>query len=383
MVCPSRICSQLFILLIGLNTNCCNSAAVVKPVYFGEKWLKDIIFYPGRRTWLEARDVCWSLGGIAIAPSWKKLIWYIRTRAIRENWPPSENLWLGQYKVSNSSAWFMDKKNCEEKTNNFPGHLVSEEQCAVINMSMASHNDPFMMYASPCNLSYAFACSFYLDKNIPKGVGVYLNTEMVESGDFKVKYDSVFNETECAALSFNVSSTFQCYASTFDPENGSCQAECAEFTNIPDNVTLVQSSFNKTVLLRPSHRVFVNSTTPTGSGSFQFYPSCTTDTTTASDVTTTEDQSTALCSCFCATSVNMTEETLAVVVNDIKRKLAVNVTSLSASVRRKTSAADARTSSKAMGALGLGIITSVLLAMILSDLSHFIQFFNTVFSKLH
>lgn len=55
-------------------------------VYLGDMWLKDIYLYPGRVTWLEARDICWSQGGIMPYSLWKKAMWYIWTKANKENW---------------------------------------------------------------------------------------------------------------------------------------------------------------------------------------------------------------------------------------------------------------------------------------------------------
>lgn len=79
--------------------------------------------------------------------------------------------------------------------------------------------------------------------------------------------------------------------------------------------------------------------------------------------------------------MNITMEVLNEKLNELKRKLAVNVTSLSASVRQKTSAPDARVSSTAMGAVGLGIIIFLLLALVASDLGRFFAFLKNVLLK--
>lgn len=84
------------------------------------------------------------------------------------------------------------------------------------------------------------------------GVDVHNNTEMAESGDYTEIFSNVSTEAECVIASFT--GPFQCYASTFDSATESCDVECSTLPNIPDNVTLVESSSNKTVLLRTANR---------------------------------------------------------------------------------------------------------------------------------
>jgi hypothetical protein len=83
------------------------------------------------------------------------------------------------------------------------------------------------------------------------GVDVYRNTEMAETADKTNEISNVFNETECARLAFN--QTFECYAATFDHLTGLCRSECTSFPNVPENITLVDSSTNKTLLLHRGH----------------------------------------------------------------------------------------------------------------------------------
>jgi hypothetical protein len=79
------------------------------------------------------------------------------------------------------------------------------------------------------------------------GVDVYGNTEMVEKGDYTTEIRDVYNETECANGAFH--DNFDCYAATFDHKAGSCHVECTSFPNIPENITLMESPTNKTLLL--------------------------------------------------------------------------------------------------------------------------------------
>lgn len=87
--------------------------------------------------------------------------------------------------------------------------------------------------------------------------------------------------------------------------------------------------------------------------------------------TTSDDKA---CLCVCAAFVNITKKVLGEKLNELKRKLAVNVTSLSSFVRQKISAPDARVSSAAMGAVGLSVVISLLLALVASDLCRFVAF---------
>jgi hypothetical protein len=52
----------------------------------GSGWQNDYILYPEKKTWLEARDVCMSIGGALQFAKWSNVNWYIKTKAERYGW---------------------------------------------------------------------------------------------------------------------------------------------------------------------------------------------------------------------------------------------------------------------------------------------------------
>lgn len=71
-------------------------------------------------------------------------------------------------------------------------------------------------------------------------------SEVVERGTHQKSWENV-TITECAENSFSI---FVCFAATYYPETGICIAECTDMDIVSENVTLVNSSINSTVLLR-------------------------------------------------------------------------------------------------------------------------------------
>jgi hypothetical protein len=85
------------------------------------------------------------------------------------------------------------------------------------------------------------------------------------------------------------------------------------------------------------------------------------------------------CSCVCPTdSHNITDAELEQKLTEIKKKLTVNKTSLSSTVRKKTSAPDGRISSVSMGAVGVGVIVLISMAIVAADLCYFISFLRSL-----
>lgn len=74
------------------------------------------------------------------------------------------------------------------------------------------------------------------------------------------------------------------------------------------------------------------------------------------------------CLCACSMVSNITMEGLQQKISQIKKNLTVNKTSLSSSLRKKTSASDERQSSAGLGILGMCIIIGTLFALIASDM---------------
>ena len=70
--------------------------------------------------------------------------------------------------------------------------------------------------------------------------------EVVEKGSVRHSYNSSSAE-ECAITVF---STLVCYAATYYPELELCEADCTVMDNILDNVTLISTTINATVILR-------------------------------------------------------------------------------------------------------------------------------------
>jgi hypothetical protein len=100
------------------------------------------------------------------------LLKYPRTLFSRS---PENHLWMGRIKAANSQIWYQDRPHCPEKFHTLPGELYERQQCAVINMSMTVFNDPYMVYATSCNETFNFACTFHIG-TVPEGnVGRFLD----------------------------------------------------------------------------------------------------------------------------------------------------------------------------------------------------------------
>jgi hypothetical protein len=52
----------------------------------GTNYLNDYIVYWEQKTWLEARDVCMSIGGALQFTKWSSVNWYIKTKSGRQGW---------------------------------------------------------------------------------------------------------------------------------------------------------------------------------------------------------------------------------------------------------------------------------------------------------
>lgn len=75
---------------------------------------------------------------------------------------------------------------------------------------------------------------------------MYPMSNLAEIGTYRESWNNV-NITECAINSF---SKFFCFAAAYYPETRICNADCTNVENVPENVTLVNSVINSTVLLR-------------------------------------------------------------------------------------------------------------------------------------
>jgi hypothetical protein len=81
------------------------------------------------------------------------------------------------------------------------------------------------------------------------------------------------------------------------------------------------------------------------------------------------------CPCVCLTnSFSITDAELAQRLMDIKKKLTVNKTTLSSTVRRKTSATDERISSASMGAAGICVIIVIIMSVMAGDIGLVVRF---------
>lgn len=90
-------------------------------------------------------------------------------------------------------------------------------------------------------------------------------------------------------------------------------------------------------------------------------------------------EATSLCSCVCPTNSNdITEAELEQKLMEIKKTLTVNKTSLSSTVRKKTSAPDGRISSASMGALGICVILAISISVVASDMGYLISFIKSL-----
>lgn len=75
--------------------------------------------------------------------------------------------------------------------------------------------------------------------------------------------------------------------------------------------------------------------------------------------------------------VNITIEKLAAIVEETKKELAVNKTSLSSFVRKKTSAKDDRPSAAGIGSVGIVMLVFVSVLIIGSDLAFLQQYIRS------
>lgn len=89
-------------------------------------------------------------------------------------------------------------------------------------------------------------------------VEFYPLSALVENGSSQISWQNV-TDTECAVNSFSES---LCYAATYFPETGICVAECTDMDTVPENVTLVNSTINSTVLLRTYNRGIITNQKP-------------------------------------------------------------------------------------------------------------------------
>ncbi|XP_061184946.1 uncharacterized protein LOC133192961 [Saccostrea echinata] len=407
---------------------------MTEPFYLSAQWTNDFVVFSERKTWLDARDVCKSIDSVPQYNKWNLLNWYIKTKAIRNGWSGTDDVWLGMIKHQNSDVWNEERKYiCQEVTMKISGQNQLERQCAVLNMSSVSPNDNLMIYASSCDKSiFGFVC-LVAQGELPKGVEYYPFSEVEEKGDRRLKLNTS-SDTECAISSFSI---IYCFAATYFPEDKYCVAECTPMVNIPETVTLVNSSTNSTVLLRTFNKVLINYTEstlppstdqfpcplestaetstveiPTGGSttslqkldSTSSLPELPDDTTTSMGQTTTSDDGTKTvtqiqdettftdlskgtitqmshCStmevysgCLCTSQTgNIETNELNQKVLEIKKILTVNISSLSSTMRKKISAPDDRQSSLAMGTLGICVIVGVILALVVGDMVYIVS----------
>ncbi|XP_062586023.1 uncharacterized protein LOC134247709 [Saccostrea cucullata] len=370
------------------------SVEITRPAYHGTAWSFDYIVFSEHKTWLEAVDVCGSIKGYIQFKKYANANWYIRTKAEKKGWFVSDDVWIGLIKEQYSDLWYEVRSNCPERKG-IAGEKFEERQCAVLNMSAVSSSDKSLIYASPCDeRNFGFVCLQSLGP-IPQDVESYPNTEIAEERYISFQWN-VSSESECARNSFT---RFLCYAATYFPDDKYCVAECTELNHIKDTVSLVNSSKNSTVLLRTHSKVFINHTKSTFVSSSSKYPCITEPTIESTEASTSttqtsggssttaqysEDTSVSVSStenyseCFhiCSNNehVNITTPVLNQKVLDIKRILTLNKTFLSSTVRKKTSAADDRQSSLAMGTLGIIVIFGVIIAIISGDLVYVVKF---------
>jgi hypothetical protein len=85
------------------------------------------------------------------------------------------------------------------------------------------------------------------------------------------------------------------------------------------------------------------------------------------------------CSCVCPTnSNNITDTELEQKITDIKKQLTVNKSSLSSTLRKKTSAPDERISSVSMGAVGICVIVALSMSVVAADVGYLIRFVKSL-----
>eukprot|EP00105_Crassostrea_gigas_P021899 XP_011441213.1 PREDICTED: uncharacterized protein LOC105337960 [Crassostrea gigas] len=351
-----------------------SSYEITREAYMGQIWQNNYIVHSERKSWLDARNVCKTNGFAMQFKKWKTINQYIIIKAERKGWNASEDVWFGLIKHPNSSLWYECRKyHCVEANIVIPGQLFYERQCAVLNMSSATKSN--ILYADNCEgNAFGFACLGQYG-TVPNDVEMYPMSDLVETGTYRESWNNV-NITECAINSFSI---FFCFASTYYPETRICNAECTNVLNVPENVTLINSVINSTILLRSYNRVIINNDVtnlPPITDPDQFpcvyETSSKIESTPLSSAMSTSVYTTgpvvSHCLCICTTVSNITKEGLQQKISQIKKSLTVNKTSLSSSLRRKTSAPDERQSSAGMGVVGMFIIIGTLFALIASDL---------------
>eukprot|EP00105_Crassostrea_gigas_P042727 XP_019926875.1 PREDICTED: uncharacterized protein LOC105337962 [Crassostrea gigas] len=378
-MCFEKICVVFELIVIYGNTlTNVWGHGIIKEAYLGHSSQKLFILHSEPKTYFDAENVCKYTGMKTYSGNKDEVNLYIKIKAERLGWNTFEDLWIGFIKHSNSNVWYSTKSSdCIEKSFTIPGQLFHERQCAVLNMSEPSYSgNPNLLYADSCNgRELGFVCLKSSGK-IPKAVEFYPSSTVVENGSSRISWDNV-TDTECAVNSF---SEFFCYAATYFPETGICVAECTDMDNVPENVTLVNSTINSTVLLRTYNKVLINNTmTNLTSVSDPGQIPCLPDTQTTTGISTlasTSEQVTSQCPCTCPTTSNISTVDLQQKITQIKENLTVAKTSLSSSQRKLICAPDERPSSVTMGILGTCVIIGTLFALVGSDL--FKVFFITV-----
>nr|XP_022325995.1 uncharacterized protein LOC111125970 [Crassostrea virginica] len=350
---------------------------IVKPAYMGNIWQNTYVLHTERKNWLGALNTCHAKGINIQFNDWKYVNWYIRIKAERLGWNTTEDVWIGLIKHQDSHVWYdVRKDRCERTDVYYPGQLYHERQCAVLNMSGSVFaGNSHIIYAENCEgRQLGFACITHHGL-IPTSVEYYPMYEVVEKGSRRHSYNCSSAE-ECAITVF---STLMCYVATYYPGLELCEADCTDMDNILDNVTLVTTTINATVILRTYNKVRIEYTVtslPNISGPTD-YP-CITLTTTKTDYstssnlptsTTTTEQSSGNCHCVCPSTANMSSKDLLMQrIDEIKEELTVVKTSLSSSVRKRTSAPDERQSSATMGKVGICIIVGTLFSLVAGDI---------------
>lgn len=378
-MCFAKICVFFLLNVIFENTltNVLNHG-IIKEAYWGAVWQKTYILHADRKTFLEAKNICESNGMNMYRGTDEKVHLYIKVKAQRLGWHAFEDVWVGLMKHSNSSVWYGAKSSeWVELAITLHGQLFHERQYAVLNMSGPSHSaNSNLTYADSCNdRELGFVC-IDLHGKIPSAVEFYPLSALVENGSSQISWQNV-TDTECAVNSFSES---LCYAATYFPETGICVAECTDMDTVPENVTLVNSTINSTVLLRTYNRVLINNTmtnltSVSDPGQIPCLPDIQT-TTGISTLASTSDHVTSQCPCTCPMTSNISTEDLQQKITQIKENLTVAKTSLSSSQRKLICAPDERQSSMTMGILGTCVIIGTLFALVGSDL--FKVFFITV-----
>ncbi|XP_062586067.1 uncharacterized protein LOC134247728 [Saccostrea cucullata] len=338
------------------------------------------------------------MGGNLNTDVWKKPNKYIRTKAIENQWVPSNDFWVGMIKGPNSDMWYHDKyvEKCQMPTDNttFSGQSYSNLQCAAFNMSIISSSDTSkVIYATSCDTRLGFVCRIQYGKFPEIGVEYYIGSEISRTGIQNMNQiaENSTSKESCATKAFD--KTFWCFAATFDPVKEECVTECSKYPLLQNNISLVSSS-NKTVLLRKHSQVLVNvrkSNNNASDATDTLHNVCidnlllnftskqasnsmerTTHVTT--ELQNTSQEMTSECDCLCSENQqNITAETLDKILKEIKRNLTVIKRNLSSTIRKMSSASDDRELSVTMGALGVGVIITFLTTLVLSDIVNFMN----------